>query len=84
MFSLQNRQSFIQSLKGDAIAGAPIKEKLPSKKRDANVPSFLKNIKTNSKETPIHDTSAKTEDQKRREIVKKTKRKKDDYIVFDV
>ena len=80
MFSFTNRQSFIQSLKSDV----PIREKPPSKKKDINVPSFLKNIKTNSKETPVHDTSAKTEDQKKRENIKKVKRKKDDYIVFDV
>ena len=80
MFSFTNRQSFIQSLKGEA----PIREKLPSKKKDANVPSFLKNIKTNSKETPVHDTSAKTEDQKKRENIKKVKRTQKDYIVFDV
>ena len=84
MFSLQNRHAFIQSLRGDVPEKPQPSKAGFGKNTKANVPAFLK---TNSKETMVHDTSSNSDgigEKKKQETVKKVKRKKEDYIRFDV
>lgn len=91
MFSLQNRYAFVQSLKDNKSTPAiTVKKKDPmlrggsAPKGSEKLPSFLRGLRATSKETTVHDTNAKTEDDKKKENVKKVKRKKEDYIKFEV
>jgi hypothetical protein len=84
MFSLQNRYAFVQSLKPDKDNAVPAVTVKKPPKGSEKLPSFLRGLKGASKETTVHDTNAKTEDDKKKEAVKKVKRKKEDYIRFEV